>query len=175
MWYVLDVDGGIRLWSFERRVAGMPCASTDYAGPRATSTPWFNWSGLAGGPVAEFHLPTSRADIVAIVQGAESAGRRVRAVGSGWAFEDVAFSPDVMVSLELLDGVLDYVTDDKAGALLPPSLSSGRRLVHVEGGIKIAKLNDELAEPGGGDAHPRWRERSVTGRRAVDVDAWRRF
>jgi FAD/FMN-containing dehydrogenase len=80
-----------------------------------------------------------------IVHDAEAAGARVHAVGSGWAYEDVAFSPDVMVSLARLGSVLDYVTDPEAGALLSPAVSGGRSLVHVEGGMKIATLNLQLA------------------------------
>jgi hypothetical protein len=100
---------------------------------------------LAGGRVAAFYEPGSLADIVSIVQDAEAAGARVHAVGSGWAYEDVAYSPDVMVCLARLDSVLDYVTDPEAGALLSPIASDGRSLVHVEGGMKIATLNAQLA------------------------------
>lgn len=56
--------------------------------------------------------------------------------GSGWAYEDNAYSLDVMVNLARLDSVLDYVTDPEAGAFLPAAAPDGRSLVHVEGGMK---------------------------------------
>jgi hypothetical protein len=100
---------------------------------------------LAGGIVQKFREPQSLPDIVHIIQDAEAAGTHVRVVGSGWAFEDIAYSPDVMVSLVRLNAVLDYVTDPTSGALLSTSVSGGRRLIHVEGGIKVAALNRQLA------------------------------
>jgi hypothetical protein len=107
-----------------------------------------NWAELAGGRVEAFYEPESLAEIVGIVRDAESAGKRVRAVGSGWAYEEIAYSPEVMISLARLNSVLDYVTDLGAGALLSPTGSNGRRLVHVEGGMKIATLNAQLAARG---------------------------
>jgi hypothetical protein len=119
------------------------CRSESFAGS-ASQTAWHNWIGLAGGPVTSFFEPASLGDIVGIVQDADAAGRRVHVAGSGWAYEDVAYSPDVMVSLARLNKVLDYVTDPTAGALV----SSGRTLVHVEGGMKVATLNAQLAARG---------------------------
>src|SRR5439155_25212183 len=99
----------------------------------------------AGGNVETFYEPTSLPDIVGIVQDAQAAGKRIRVVGSGWAFEDIAYSADVMVNLARLNSVLSYVTDPERGALLSPTVSGGRTLVHVEGGMKVATLNAQLA------------------------------
>src|SRR5215471_4017589 len=93
---------------------------------------WINWAELAGGDVETFLEPGSLADLVRIVQDAEGAEKGVRAVGSGWAFEDIAYSSHVMVSLFRLNSVLDYVTDPVRGALLSLTISGGRSLVHVE-------------------------------------------
>lgn len=126
----------------------MPCPSEQYTGTTVNVIPWFNWSGLAGGIVQTFHEPRSLGDVVRIVQDAEAAGQRVRVVGSGWAFEDIAYSSEVMVSLARLSAVLNYVTDPGTGALLSQTISGGRNLVHVEGGIKVAALNEQLVDRG---------------------------
>jgi hypothetical protein len=120
----------------------MACRSERYSGATRNGIPWSNWAELAGGPVNAFYEPGSLADIVGVVQDADR--RHIRAVGSGWAFDDIAYSPDVMVSLVRLQHILEYVTDPVAGALLSPTLPNGRRLVHVEAGMKVATLNAQL-------------------------------
>lgn len=126
----------------------MACPSDKYPGPTSSGAPWHNWARLVGGRVESFHEPASLGDVVRVVMNAEAAGQRVRAVGSGWAYEDLAYSPEVMVSLARLNKVLDYVTDPGTGALLSPVVSGGRTLVHVEGGMKVATLNAQLAMRG---------------------------
>jgi hypothetical protein len=126
----------------------MSCRSTQYAGTKSNGISWSNWAELAGGRVETFHEPGSLGDIVGIVQDAEAMGRHVRVVGSGWAFDDIAYSPEFMVSLVRLQRVLEYVTDPGAGALLSPTLPNGRQLVHVEAGMKVATLNAQLAARG---------------------------
>jgi hypothetical protein len=100
---------------------------------------------LAGGAVETFYEPGSLADIVSVVQDAEAANKRIRVVGSGWAFEDIAYSPEVMVSLDRLHSVLNYVTDPAGGALVSQTIADDRTLVHVEAGMKVATLNLQLA------------------------------
>jgi hypothetical protein len=126
----------------------MACRSQQYSGGVSRGTTWSNWAELAGGPVETLFEPDSLADIVGIVQDAEAKGKHVRVFGSRWAFEDCAYSPDVMVNLVRLRSVLDYVTDPNVGALLQPTLPNGRSLVHVEAGMKIAALNAQLAARG---------------------------
>ena len=122
----------------------MACPSEKFAGNTRRQEFWFNWAELAGGRVEAFHEPASLGDIVRVVQEAEAANQRVRVVGSGWAFEDIAYSPDVMLSLARLNTVLNYVTDPDSGALLQSDVR-GRTLVHVEAGMKVATLNLQLA------------------------------
>src|SRR5205807_7841497 len=124
------------------------CRTAQYSGTNKKNAPWSNWAELAGGKVEIFYEPGSLADIVGIVQDAQAGDMQVRVAGSGWAFEDNAYSSNVMVSLARLNSVLTYVTDPDAGALVSPTVSGGRRLIHVEGGIKIATLNLQLAERG---------------------------
>jgi len=126
----------------------MACRSEQYSGGKSNSIPWSNWAELAGGQVDTFYEPGSLADVVGIVQDSDTKQKQIRVVGSGWAFDDIAYSPDVMVSLVRLQSVLEYVTDPGAGALLSPTLPNGRRLVHVEAGMKVATLNAQLAARG---------------------------
>jgi hypothetical protein len=126
----------------------MACRSEPYSGTVSSGTKWSNWAELAGGPVTSLFQPASLSDIVDIIQDAQARNQHVRVVGSGWAFEDCAYSPDVMVCMDSLHSVLSYVTDPDAGALLQPGLPNGRSLVHVEGGMKIATLNAQLAARG---------------------------
>ena len=123
----------------------MACRSSQSSVTTQFGVPWTNWAGLVGGLVETLHRPGSLGDIVRIVQDAEIADKRVRVHGTGWSFEDIAYSPQVMVSLERLNARLRYVTDPGSGALLSPTTAGGRTLVHIEAGITIAKLNSDLA------------------------------
>ena len=62
------------------------------------------------------------------------AGRRVRAVGSGHSFTDIACTDDVMVSLRQMARVVDA--------------DAGSGLVRVQGGIRLHELGAELAARG---------------------------
>lgn len=136
----------------------MPCASPTYNGTDQKNIPWSNWSGHFAGQVADFFEPTSLGELVKVVQDATAQNRSLHVVGSGWAFENIAWSPDSMVSLARLNKPLRYVTDN---ALIAPwTVSGGRRLrggertpsdhilFHIEAGATIADLNDELAAAG---------------------------
>jgi hypothetical protein len=137
----------------------MPCASANYTGTDQKNISWKNWSGLFEGTVADFFEPNSLDELVKVVQDATAQKRSLRVVGSGWAFEDIAFSSDSMVSLARLNKPLRYVTDN---ALIAPwTVSGGKRrrgvagrtpsdhiLFHIEAGATIADLNDALAAAG---------------------------
>ena len=83
------------------------------------------------------------ASLVRAVADATAADQEIHPIGSGWAFEDLAASDGAIISLEKLDRQLDYVvgnggaglTDGWRQELADPN---GRRLVHVEAGIRIA-------------------------------------
>lgn len=95
----------------------MACRSAQYLGS-TTTRPWSNWAGLAGGNVETYHEPSALDEIVGVVQDAQAGNKSIRVVGSGWAFEDIAYSPQVMIDLVRLNKVLEYVTDPNVGALL---------------------------------------------------------
>jgi L-gulonolactone oxidase len=78
--------------------------------------------------------PASEGEIVAIVNAARAAGQRVKVVGAGHSFTDIACTDGRMVRLDRYDRVLDVDT--------------GARTATVQAGITIEKLAVELARHG---------------------------
>jgi L-gulono-1,4-lactone dehydrogenase len=95
---------------------------------------WRNWAGDEGCAPAALERPGSAAEIAAALERAATVGQRVRVIGSGHSFTDVACSDGRLLSLERMDRVLDV---DRA---------SGR--VRVEAGITIRALGRALAAHG---------------------------
>ena len=95
---------------------------------------WQNWGRTQEcNPVERSH-PRSEADIQRAVTDAANRGRRVKVVGAGHSFTDIACTDGVLMSLDAYDNVLSV---DKAA-----------RTVTVQAGIRIKKLNAELAKVG---------------------------
>ncbi len=128
----------------------MSCPSATYSGGEQKDIVWENWSERISGTVGTYFEPNSLSELVYIVKRASQEGHQLRVVGSGWAFEDIAYSPDWMVSLVRLKRPLNTV--------IPVALNSSwanRRasvgdevLFHVEAGAKVADVNDSLAALG---------------------------
>lgn len=95
---------------------------------------WRNWGRTQSCRPAKIARPRTEAEIRVVVTDAAQAGRRVKVVGAGHSFTDIACTDGVMVSLDRYDGVLDV--DQGAGT------------VTVQAGISIKRLNDELARVG---------------------------
>jgi L-gulono-1,4-lactone dehydrogenase len=95
---------------------------------------WRNWAGDEGCRPTEIVHPGSIREISDTLERAAEAGLRVRVAGAGHSFSDVACSDGVLIGLDRFGRVLDV--DRQA------------RLVRVEGGITIARLNAHLAEHG---------------------------
>src|SRR6185503_6993758 len=99
------------------------------------------WRNCIGNQeVSPFRLlrPTTLAEIVDIVKRAESEKRKVRAVGSGHAFSDIAITDDYLIDTH---GLKKLLTLDAA------TLKDGAKnltLVDVECGITIADVNAAL-------------------------------
>jgi L-gulono-1,4-lactone dehydrogenase len=90
--------------------------------------------------------PQTLADVVAIVKDAAANRQRVRAVGSGHAFADVARTDGaVLVNPVLLNDVreVDEATLKDAGAW-----KGDRRLVYAESGVVLRQLREELDNRG---------------------------
>ena len=128
--FVTGAGGTLRAWPG----GGLENASTG---------PWVNWpSNHPTNPAGRLR-PDNLDELVAIVQEAERLGRGVRAVGSGWSNSDVAVTTGYVVETDLLSAFLNDVLDTSMNAA-----AAGRRLVHMEAGIKLDVLIDALTARG---------------------------
>lgn len=78
--------------------------------------------------------PRQIEEISAALVGASRSGMKVRAVGSGHSFSDIACTDGMQITLEQMKGVIDV--DYETG------------LLRVQGGITIRELNERAAEHG---------------------------
>ena len=103
------------------------------------------WSNCIGNQKAfplNIFRPTTLADVIKIIKDAENDNKKVRAVGSGHSFSDVALTDDFLVDTHGLNGVLSLDIDTlKPGA-------QRTTLVEVECGIRIVDLNEALDRKG---------------------------
>lgn len=100
---------------------------------------WHNFSrGHACTPLRRAE-PTTVAELREEIARAKRDGDRVRVVGSGHSYSDVALAPEVQISLRRLDAV--------------ESVDAARGLVRVQGGITVSRLRDVLADAGLGFAN----------------------
>ena len=90
---------------------------------------WRNWAGDQVCSPARRVEPSSEEELLAALAGAE----RVRVVGSGHSFSEIALTDGVQVSLARMNRVLD---------------SDGSGLVRVQGGMRLHELGPALAERG---------------------------
>lgn len=95
---------------------------------------WTNWAGNQRCVPHAVERPRTEAELVAVVERAAASGRRVKAVGAGHSFTDIACTDGYLVDLR------DY------GRLLHFDPASCR--VTVQAGIRLAELNRLLAERG---------------------------
>jgi hypothetical protein len=108
-----------------------------------------NWSREISFANEKHWLPGSLTELVEVVARATENNKELRAIGSRWAFEDIATSADWVVDLRDLAKPLDYIlkanpavlTQFWADQLADPI---GRRLVHVEAGIRVAAVSELL-------------------------------
>jgi L-gulono-1,4-lactone dehydrogenase len=95
---------------------------------------WRNWAGDQACTPELVERPGSIEELSATIDRAAGAGRRVRVVGSGHSFSDIALTDGVQIRLDRLDRVLDV--DRQSG------------LVRVQAGITIRELSARLVEHG---------------------------
>src|SRR5262245_45835077 len=95
---------------------------------------WRNWAGNQTARPAAVHHPASEEELVAIAARATTDGRRVKVVGSGHSFTDIACTDGDLIDLDRYDRVLDL----QAEALT----------VTVQAGIRLEDLNLELDRRG---------------------------
>lgn len=94
--------------------------------------------------------PGSKEDIIAIIQDAESKGRRVRAVGSGHSFSQVAepARKDYFVEMFRLKACGKYEEALSSEGLRPKEDGETRHFVKAQAGIRIKCLNRALDKLG---------------------------
>jgi FAD-linked oxidoreductase len=97
---------------------------------------WSNWAGNQQCAPAWVEHPAGAAALRDVVKRAVAAGRRVKVVGSGHSFTDIAVTPTDAVQVVL----------DRCASVL--SVDRDRGQVTVEAGITIAALNKVLAGAG---------------------------
>ncbi|MEJ3749746.1 D-arabinono-1,4-lactone oxidase [Actinomycetes bacterium KLBMP 9797] len=99
-----------------------------------TVTAWRNWAGNQRATAATALRPTTVEEIATTVRDAVTAGRRIKAVGSGHSFSDIAVADDIRVDL--------------SGLAATPTVDRAARLVTVPGGLPLHALNALLATHG---------------------------
>jgi L-gulono-1,4-lactone dehydrogenase len=102
--------------------------------PRTNGAEWRNWAGDQRCRPATVERPASIEEVAAALARAAEGDERVRVVGSGHSFSDIALTDGRLLSLARMNRVLDVDRD------------SG--LVRVEAGITIRELNERLAGVG---------------------------
>ncbi|MFN2538276.1 MAG: D-arabinono-1,4-lactone oxidase [Mycobacteriales bacterium] len=95
---------------------------------------WRNWAGNQAMSPAQVVHPRGAEEVAAAVKDAVSAGRRLKAIGSGHSFTGIGLTDGILVELDRHTGVIDV--DEPAG------------LVTVAAGTSLNALNLSLAERG---------------------------
>jgi len=93
---------------------------------------WTNWGRNQQAVAADVLTPGSVDEVAAQVKEASGTGRRIKAVGSGHSFTDIAVATDQRMLLHRLNGLV----------------SVDGPLVTVQAGMPLARLNALLAEHG---------------------------
>ncbi len=91
-----------------------------------------NWAGNQRCVPAAVHEPTSTEHVAGVVRSAAEAGRRVKVIGGGHSFTDVAMTDGDLLSLDTMKRVLRVEGTD----------------VTVQAGIRLRDLNEQLAQHG---------------------------
>ena len=102
--------------------------------PHVTAAPWRNWAGDQLCRPLAIERPGSIEELSAAIERATSSGWRVRAVGAGHSFSEIACSEGLMLSLDGLNEMLDV--DGSSG------------LVRVGAGMTIRELSRRLIPHG---------------------------
>jgi L-gulonolactone oxidase len=102
--------------------------------PVTTPRGWSNWAGNQRCTPASVEHPHSEGELADLVKRAAASGRRVKVIGAGHSFTDIACTDGVQVQL--------------GGFARAMSVDADHRLVTVEAGITIARLSEWLASEG---------------------------
>ncbi|HRH00306.1 MAG TPA: D-arabinono-1,4-lactone oxidase [Polyangiaceae bacterium] len=111
-----------------------PPASLPARPPRDAGDRFVNWAGTVTSRPSSWREPTSDDEVALVVREARARGGRVRVVGAGHSWSEVAAPHDVAVSLDRLAGLA--------------SLDAERGLAIVWAGTRLRDLNAALAARG---------------------------
>ena len=103
-----------------------------------TNKVWKNTIKKYGGKMPYYAIPKSLDDLIELVKRAEQENKRLKAVGSGHSFSDVAVPETYLVDLKKLNQLLPLDT----GKLNAKYRTTN--LVHVEGGMTIQRFNKRM-------------------------------
>jgi len=92
---------------------------------------WRNWGRTQRCEPAAVETPASELEVREAIRRARAAGQTLKVVGSGHSFTDIACTDGRMLTLDALNRVV--------------SVDEATRLVTVEAGMTIQRLNEELA------------------------------
>jgi hypothetical protein len=131
----------------------MVCQAPSYTGGDQPNYQWSNWNGEVENTI-RLLTPSTLAELVRVVAEATDAGSEVHALGSGWAFEDLATSADRVINLAgvdpdtspLPDVVGQGLTDEWRARQDDPN--GHDRLAHVYAGLEIGAVNAMLDAQG---------------------------
>ncbi|MHB1487421.1 MAG: D-arabinono-1,4-lactone oxidase [Acidimicrobiales bacterium] len=98
---------------------------------------WANWAGNQRCAPSGVARPRSVEELVAVVREAQASRRRVKVVGAGHSFTDIACTDGTLVRLDGYNRVLGVDTSDP-----------GHPRITVQAGIRLRDLNDALAARG---------------------------
>ncbi|MBB6349331.1 FAD-linked oxidoreductase [Nonomuraea muscovyensis] len=99
-----------------------------------------NWAGNQTASPSEVRTPASTDEVVRAVRDAAAGGRRVRMVGTGHSFTDVALTDGIMLRPTALTGVRS-ITGDQVTVLAGTPLKALNELLH-ERGLALANMGD---------------------------------
>lgn len=133
----------------------MRCPIRGVTGETIRNRHWENYLQSVSYTVPCFYRPSSFESLPSLIRAAEANGKKLRVCGSGWSFEDICHSDDMMVDISLLNNRLTNVTATNgvlhdnhvyriaAGPAKGQYFERGT-VVHVEAGIKLFDLNQML-------------------------------
>lgn len=103
-----------------------------------TRKTWRNFAENQEAEPLRIYEPENLKDIIEIIKDAEKLGVRVRAIGSGHSWSDVGVTTGFLIKPDSLNRVISLDT-----SLLNGDVDASK-LFHIESGIRIRELNEEL-------------------------------
>lgn len=100
----------------------------------STTAAWRNWAGNQHATPATVKRPTSVDELTAAIRAAAATGRRIKAVGSGHSFTDIALAEDIRLDLSAMGSTL--------------SVDVESRIVSAPAAMPLRALNEALAARG---------------------------